>query len=177
MALGLLTAACTAARAETEMALPSAVQQTAYHAADQSENGDSGQDAENPPCRWCYGGKLADPWTLPQPDFLKDRNITVGGWLEGGIYANQYGAPFNGPIGLRRHHRRLRGRPSLGASPSGRPTPRAAAGISADGLTICSASTGQQTQCCRRSLLGLQLEHEPASTVSAMPQLYGEDRL
>ena len=44
---------------------------------------------------------MADPWTLPQPDCLKDKNITIGGWLDSGIYGNQYGAPSNGPIGLR----------------------------------------------------------------------------
>jgi hypothetical protein len=64
-----------------------------------TSDSDSGNDA--PPCRWCCGGKLADPWTLPQPDCLKEKNITIGGWLEGGIYGNQYGAPSNGPIGLR----------------------------------------------------------------------------
>ena len=54
-----------------------------------------------PACRWCRCGKLADPWTLPQPKFLADRNVTIGGWLEGGIYGNQYGSADNGPIGLR----------------------------------------------------------------------------
>ena len=58
-------------------------------------------DNDEPACRWCQCGKLADPWTLPQPEYLKDRNITVGGWLSGGIYGNQYGAPSNGPVGLR----------------------------------------------------------------------------
>ena len=56
---------------------------------------------DDPPSRWAFHGKLADPWTLPQPEFLEDRGITVGGWLEGGIYGNQYGATDNGPIGLR----------------------------------------------------------------------------
>ena len=64
------------------------------------ESGCTGGCKERP-CRLCMDGKLADPWTLPQPEALKDRNITVGGWLEGGIYGNQYGAPSNGPIGLR----------------------------------------------------------------------------
>ena len=58
-------------------------------------------DCKENPCRLCIKGKLADPWTLPQPRCLKDRNITIGGWLEGGIYGNQYGAPSNGPVGLR----------------------------------------------------------------------------
>ena len=55
---------------------------------------------EKPSCRWCLYGKLADPWTLPQPDCLKSRNITIGGWLDRGIYGNQF-APNNGPVGLR----------------------------------------------------------------------------
>jgi hypothetical protein len=42
-----------------------------------------------------------DPWTLPQPEGLKDRNIIIGGWLSGGIFGNQYGVPSNGPVGLR----------------------------------------------------------------------------
>jgi hypothetical protein len=53
------------------------------------------------PCRWCRCGELADPWTLPQAATLRDRNITVGGWIEAGIYGNEYGEPNNGPIGLR----------------------------------------------------------------------------
>ncbi len=66
-----------------------------------ASDSDSSNGEEKPSCLWCMGGKLADPWTLPQPDCLKEHNITVGGWLEGGIYGNQYGAPSNGPIGLR----------------------------------------------------------------------------
>lgn len=53
------------------------------------------------PSRWCRCGELADPWKLPQPCFLSKRRITVGGWLEGGIYSNQYGSPSNGPVGMR----------------------------------------------------------------------------
>jgi len=41
------------------------------------------------------------PWTLPQPRALQDRNVTVGGWLSGGIFGNQFGAASNGPIGMR----------------------------------------------------------------------------
>jgi hypothetical protein len=52
-------------------------------------------------CRWCCDGALADPWAVPQPAFLKDRNVTIGGWLSGGVYGNQYGAASNGPVGLR----------------------------------------------------------------------------
>jgi hypothetical protein len=35
---------------------------------------------------------LADPWALPQSECRKQKNITIGGWLKGGIYGNQYGA-------------------------------------------------------------------------------------
>lgn len=56
---------------------------------------------EESPCRWCRDGALGDPWTLPQPGALKDRNITIGGWLSGGIYGNQWNSPSNGPIGMR----------------------------------------------------------------------------
>lgn len=42
-----------------------------------------------------------DPWTLPQPNFLAKREIKVSGWLEGGLYTNQYDATTNGPLGLR----------------------------------------------------------------------------
>jgi hypothetical protein len=59
------------------------------------------KDEDKPTCRWCMCGKLADPWTLPQPDCLKEKNITIGGWMDTGIYGNQYGAPSNGPVGLR----------------------------------------------------------------------------
>jgi len=44
---------------------------------------------------------LPDPWTLPQPAALQDRNVTVGGWLEGGVFGNQWGDPSNGPVGFR----------------------------------------------------------------------------
>ena len=55
-----------------------------------AEGGAAAADDENKPtCRWCQHGKLADPWTLPQPDCLKEHNITIGGWLDGGIYGNQ----------------------------------------------------------------------------------------
>jgi len=36
-----------------------------------------------------------DPWTLPQPRALAEHDISVGGWLSGGVYGNQYGAPDN----------------------------------------------------------------------------------
>ena len=50
--------------------------------------------------RWCRCGELGDPWKLPQPCFLQERGITVGGWMEAGVYANTHGAEFNGPLGL-----------------------------------------------------------------------------
>ncbi len=84
--VGLLAAARAAAQEAPEASSPLTSQLPAY---------------EDPPCRWCFHGKLADPWTLPQPDVLKDHSITVSGWLEGGIYGNQWGAVSNGPIGLR----------------------------------------------------------------------------
>ncbi len=59
------------------------------------------KEEEKPTCRWCTKGKLADPWTLPQGDWLKEHQIVISGWLEGGIYANQWGATRNGPVGLR----------------------------------------------------------------------------
>lgn len=71
------------------------------NATAQTTEASSDSDEGTPPCRWCREGKLAEPWTLPQPQMLADRNITIGGWLDGGIYANQYGAPWNGPVGLR----------------------------------------------------------------------------
>lgn len=74
-------------------------------AATDSQKAASDQDASSEDSktesRWAHHGKLGDPWTIPQPAVLKDRNITIGGWLEGGIYGNQYGDPSNGPVGLR----------------------------------------------------------------------------
>ena len=67
----------------------------------EAKGSDAADGEEKPSCRWCRSGKLADPWTLPQPDCLKDHNITIGGWLDGGIYGNQWGNPSNGPVGLR----------------------------------------------------------------------------
>jgi hypothetical protein len=67
----------------------------------QSATEAAADESDKPTCRWCRAGKLADPWTLPQPCYLKQRNVTIGGWLEGGVYGNQWGSPSNGPIGLR----------------------------------------------------------------------------
>jgi hypothetical protein len=60
-------------------------------------------------CEECCGGcgwgifacNIGDPWTLPELRFLKQRDIKVAGWLEGGIFTNQYDAVSNGPLGLR----------------------------------------------------------------------------
>ena len=133
--LGLLMTVHAVAQYAPQVIVPSSVQQTAYNADDYypvSQGNacpapekaapaaeacyagcDSCGGSEAPPCRWCLQGKLADPWTLPQPESLKDRNITIGGWLSGGIYGNQYGARNNGPVGLRRRRRRIYGRPTL----------------------------------------------------------------
>ncbi|MGW8257646.1 MAG: outer membrane beta-barrel protein, partial [Thermoguttaceae bacterium] len=64
-------------------------------------------DCESPCCCGLLGGlghgcNLGDPWTLPQLRVLANRDITISGWLEGGIYTNQYnGSINNGPLGLR----------------------------------------------------------------------------
>ncbi|HUT12672.1 MAG TPA: porin [Thermoguttaceae bacterium] len=41
------------------------------------------------------------PWTLPQPCFLKQRGITMGGWLQQGITFNEHSPPsgFNATVG------------------------------------------------------------------------------
>jgi hypothetical protein len=51
-------------------------------------------------CQFCRDGKLEDPWTLPQPCFLKQNDIKVSGWISAGIFANAFGAAGNGPLGL-----------------------------------------------------------------------------
>jgi hypothetical protein len=126
VALALLMAVQAVAQSDPEMTMPWSAQQTAsdndYYAVAQggtsaapaekpatsakpdaatSDDSAKGDEEEKPSCRWCVCGKLGDPWTLPQPDCLKERSITVGGWLSGGIYANQYGTRSNGPVGLR----------------------------------------------------------------------------
>jgi hypothetical protein len=125
--IGLLTAVNAIAQSTPQITMPASFEQVAsdhddYYSVAQSDTSappaakpaaaapatkaddagdDSSDDSDKNTCRWCRKGKLADPWTLPQPAFLKDRDITIGGWIEGGIYGNQYGAPSNGPIGLR----------------------------------------------------------------------------
>ncbi len=118
--LGILTAVNAAAQNAPLPTTPESVQPTsldsgssfvlvsddannapAKDAKDSAAASGSADEEEKPSCRLCRSGKLADAWTLPQPDCLKDRKITVGGWLEGGIYGNQWGAASNGPIGFR----------------------------------------------------------------------------
>jgi hypothetical protein len=121
--VGLLAAADVMGQSTSQAATPASIQQsggfdnqftvvsdgtndatndkTATPGTAVAEGCDAADCEEKPSCRWCRSGKLADPWTLPQPCYLKDRNITIGGWLEGGIYGNQWGNPSNGPVGLR----------------------------------------------------------------------------
>ncbi len=51
-------------------------------------------------CRWCRCGALGDPWTLPQPDLLKEAGFNVSGWIQSGVYTNAHGASSNGPLGF-----------------------------------------------------------------------------
>jgi hypothetical protein len=123
IALGLLVAATAMAQEQVQMIVPTSYNYDEYYTAQQASPNVAAEKApatpaatdaapcnqacescsqcEEKPCRWCRCGKLADPWTLPQPNALKQHDITVGGWLEGGFYGNQYGTPSNGPIGLR----------------------------------------------------------------------------
>ncbi|MCE5301710.1 MAG: porin [Planctomycetaceae bacterium] len=64
---------------------------------------DENATSDESTCRWCRDGKLSDPWTLPQPASLKNHGITAGGWIEGGILSNQYGAQRNGPLGFEQY--------------------------------------------------------------------------
>lgn len=65
------------------------------------EAGCGGAGCRERTCRWCRCGTLADPWTLPLPCALRSRDITVGGWLSGGLFVNAYGDESNGPLGFR----------------------------------------------------------------------------
>lgn len=49
--------------------------------------------------RWCQGGQLGDPWTLPQPCVLQNLGINVGGWAQAGAFTNAHGTESNGPLG------------------------------------------------------------------------------
>lgn len=123
--LALLMAAKAVAQGESEMTYPTSVARmtddrdyysmpqdvgsgvtpakpmAAAEPTDATAFADWDNGEEQPSCRWCRCGMLADPWTLPQPGRLKDRNVTIGGWLSGGVYGNQYGTRSNGPVGLR----------------------------------------------------------------------------
>jgi hypothetical protein len=64
--------------------------------------------SEKESCSECCFGldifkcNLGEPWKLSNyTDSLTRRNITVGGWIEGGVFTNQYDAANNGPLGLR----------------------------------------------------------------------------
>jgi len=65
------------------------------------EAGCGGAGCRERTCRWCRCGTLADPWTLPLPCALRSRDITVNGWLSGGLFVNAYGDESNGPLGFR----------------------------------------------------------------------------
>jgi hypothetical protein len=82
-------------------AAPAAEQAAPAKADDAAKDKDEKSEDDKPTCRWCRCGKMGDPWTLPQPCCLKENNIVVSGWLEGGVYNNQWGASNNGPIGMR----------------------------------------------------------------------------
>ncbi len=64
----------------------------AYSAEEEEEAEDT--------CRWCHGGKLGEPWALPQPNFFKEKGINISGWVEAGVYTNAHGALSNGPLGF-----------------------------------------------------------------------------
>ena len=55
---------------------------------------------EEDTCRWCHCGKLGEPWKLFHGECLKEHDITISGWSQAGIFANQFGAPTNGPLAL-----------------------------------------------------------------------------
>jgi hypothetical protein len=63
--------------------------------ADSADEGDEPEEKDT--CRFCHDGTLGDPWEL----FPKRENgLKLGGWLEGGIFGNQWGARSNGPLGM-----------------------------------------------------------------------------
>ena len=106
---------------------------------DGKTSSDPGDNGNGSPCRLCMKGRLAEPWTLPQADFLKERQIVVSGWLSGGIYGNQYGNAQQRPDRLTQRRRRPHGRSTVALRSIGRPIRRAADGISAATSTTCSA--------------------------------------
>jgi hypothetical protein len=66
----------------------------------------AGCSSENKPqCECCFGlsifkCNLGDAWTMPQLCALSQRGIKTSGWIEAGIYGNQYDAGTNGPLGV-----------------------------------------------------------------------------
>jgi hypothetical protein len=61
---------------------------------------DPSPESDGESSRWCCGGKLADPWKLPQPCLLKEAGISLSGWVQAGLYTNAHGADSNGPLGM-----------------------------------------------------------------------------
>ena len=76
----------------------------------QSVTADACTGCENCGCsgcrerRWglnCAAATSAIPGQCPSLTFLAERRVTVGGWVEAGMYTNQYDVDFNGPVGMR----------------------------------------------------------------------------
>jgi hypothetical protein len=131
MALGLLMAGQVVAQSEPQLTIPASARQVAYDYDYYADTGTATAEKaatpakpatpttaaapaqqqlvedEGPTSRWArdarqyQDGKLADPWTLQKDGSLKSKNITFGGWVESGVYGNQYGNASNGPLGLR----------------------------------------------------------------------------
>jgi hypothetical protein len=72
----------------------------AQNASEASTSADAEGYIESSSGRWCHRGELGQPWTLPQPGFLAENQIVISGWVDAGIYGNQYGAASNGPLGF-----------------------------------------------------------------------------
>jgi hypothetical protein len=79
-------------------------------AAEATETGSCYETAcgscEGAGCGECCGSgifacNIGDPWTIPQPCICANRDLKIGGWLEAGMFGNQYDTVSNGPLGLR----------------------------------------------------------------------------